>query len=632
MVLRVEKQREVNTVFSNSLQNLGMQVRGPEQGREFAARNNWKRRPTTDKRSQVCCHCGKTGHLREHCFEIYGYPEWYKTLMDQQKRGSTSRASCTAQAREMQEESVQGAVEEEAISEFVRNEIRRILRESGLNYPHASTCEEYDDVAGAKELYAGSTKQGVESSNAGRTRSIGKKSDLETMPLPANKKAIGCRWVYKLKVKADGSLDKCKARLVSRGYNPVEGIDYIDSFSPVAKSVTVRTLLAITASLNWHLHQLDINNAFLHGYLDEEVYMKALEGYAVPEGHVCKLKRALYGLKQASRQWNTEFTNKIEAFGFIQFKHDHCMFTKSTESGLFILLVYVDDILIAGASEILIQEVKHYLHSLFTIKDLGIAKYFLGLEIARSPQGIAVTQSKYIKDLVQDAGLSDAKVATSHLPVGIKFTAKAGNALTNPETYRRLIGRLLYLGFSRPDISYVSRQLNKGFIFPARPTTDLVAYYNADWASCIDNRRSLPRYCIFFGPALISWKMKKQNTVSRSSVEAEYSSMGATACEITWIFNLLSDFKVQVSTHIPFLCDNQAALHTMVIPVFQERTKHLEIDCHLVRDKYKQGFLTPQHVSSRRQFADVFMKALTRPAFLNVVSKLGLVDMLPTPT
>ncbi|KAL0346303.1 UNVERIFIED_CONTAM: Retrovirus-related Pol polyprotein from transposon RE1 [Sesamum radiatum] len=328
----------------------------------------------------------------------------------------------------------------------------------------------------------------------------------------------------------------------------------------------------------------------------------------VPERHVCKLNRSLYGLKQASRQWNAEFTARVQAFSFVQSKHDHCLFSKYST---------------AGNSENQIQEVKTYLNDQFSIKDLGVAKYFLGLEIARSLQGIAVTKTKYITDLIQDAGITHAKTTTTPLPTGIKFTSEAGNPLTHPEMYRRLIGRILYLGFTRPDICHAAQQLSQfmqspckqhldaaihllrylngtfsnGLFFPSETSQKLLAYSDADWASCVDTRRSITGFCIFLGSSLISWKTKKQHTVSRSTAEAEYRSMASTTCELVWVYNLLQDLQIQVPAPIPFLCDNQAALHIVANPVFHEHTKHLEIDCHLVRDKYKEGFLAPRHVA-----------------------------------
>ncbi|KAL0341716.1 UNVERIFIED_CONTAM: Retrovirus-related Pol polyprotein from transposon RE2 [Sesamum calycinum] len=359
-------------------------------------------------------------------------------------------------------------------------------------------------------------------------------------------------------------------------------------------------LLAVAASACWFIHQLDVNNAFLHGYLDEEIYMEALSFIA--------------------------------------------------------LLVYVDDILITGPSEEQITEVKCYLDELFTIKDLGPVKYFLGLEIARASEGLALTQGKYIGDILNDMGLQDAKTTTTPLPAGIKFTTQSDNVLPHPAVYRRLVGRLLYLNFTRLDIAHATQQLSqflqtpcqqhwdaavhlvkylkgtkqKRLFFPHQSALSLKAYCDADWASCPDTRTSLTGYCIFLGPALISWKTKKQNTISRSTAEAEYRAMGTTACELVWINSLLQDLQVSVPKPIPFLCDNRAALHIVSNPMFHERTKHLEIDCHLVRDHYKFGFLAP-HVTSKDQLVDVFTKSLVGPLFHSLIRKLGMIDFIPCP-
>ncbi|KAL0428623.1 UNVERIFIED_CONTAM: Retrovirus-related Pol polyprotein from transposon RE1 [Sesamum latifolium] len=430
------------------------------------------------------------------------------------------------------------------------------------------------------------------------------------------------------------------------------GVSGCISFSPVAKAVTVRTLLAVASGNRWPIHQVDINNAFLHGFLDEDIYMTAPDGYQIPSGKVYKLKRSLYGLKQASRQWIFKLTAKLISYGFTQSSHDYCLFFKDTAAGLHVLLIYVDDVLITCASVTEIDHIKQFLHSEFTIKDLGPAKYFLGLEIARSAAGTSVTQHKFIRDIIQDAGLVNAKPTLTPLPLGLKLSSHNSPVLTDPEPFRHLIGRLLYLNFTRPDISYGTQQLSqfvhkpclvhmdaafhlirylkgcpdRGLFFPSSSSFVVRAYCDADWASCVDSRRSLTGYCVFLGDALISWKTKKQPTVARSTAEAEYRSLGSTVCELRWITYLLQDLHVPVSLPIPLDCDNQAALHIVANPVFHERTKHLEIDCHLVRDLYKVGFVLPSHVSSKTQLADLFTKTLPRHAFLHFLSKMGLVS------
>ncbi|KAL0439797.1 UNVERIFIED_CONTAM: Retrovirus-related Pol polyprotein from transposon RE1 [Sesamum latifolium] len=390
-----------------------------------------------------------------------------------------------------------------------------------------------------------------------------------------------------------GSVERYKARLVAKEYNQIEGIDYNESFSPVAKVVTVRVFLTIAAARAWPIQQLDINNAFLHGYLDEDIYMLPPEGYHTKPGLVCKLERSFYGLKQASRQWNLEFTIKLQEYGFSQSANDHYLFTLATDLGSMFLLVYVDDILITGPSLSDIQNVKVYLHDLFSIKDLGNARYFLGLEIARNSSGTYLAQTKYTLDIIKDTGLQHAKSISTPFPSDLKLTAESGARLQHPDIFRRLVGRLLYLGFTRLDISHSVQQLScpsQGIFLPTSNNFELSVFSDADWASCKDSRRSLTGFCVFLGSALVSWN-EKQSIVSHSTAEAEYRSMAAVVCELRWISYLLTDFGVDVHTPVPLYCDNKAALHIMANSVFHERTKHIEIDCHILRNAYKDGLV-----------------------------------------
>jgi len=250
--------------------------------------------------------------------------------------------------------------------------------------------------------------------------------------------------------------------LVIRGFEQVKDKDYKHTFSPVAKLTTVRVLIALATAKQWLLHQLDINNAFLHGYIDEEVFMVPPQEYTkVTPDQVCRLQRSLYGLKHASRQWNLELTKFLQALGFSQSKSGYSLFTRVQQDLSIFGLVYVDDLLITGSDSAGIAHLKQALHNKFTIKDLGLARYFLGIEISRSSQGTLLNQRKYILDILSDAGLIGAKLAKFPPRKGLKLSIDSGTPLSDPESYRRIIGRLLYLTFTRPDISYVVQHLSQ---------------------------------------------------------------------------------------------------------------------------------------------------------------------------
>ncbi|XP_020240327.2 uncharacterized protein LOC109819131 [Cajanus cajan] len=365
--------------------------------------------------------------------------------------------------------------------------------------------------------------------------------------LPPGKHPIGCKWVYKIKHKPDGSIERYKARLVAKGFTQLEGIDYFETFSPVAKITTFRVLLALAAAKGWHLQQLDVNNAFLHGDLDEEVYMKLPPGLTADSpNQVCKLQRSLYGLKQASRQWHSKLTTALLSLGYTQSMADHSLFVKNTGSSFTALLVYVDDILLTGTDLAEINHVKKYLDDQFSIKDLSDLRYFLGLEVSKSAKGIVLNQRKYVLDILSDAGLLGAKPAATPMDPSTKLQADKGIAYTDPAEFRRIIGKLIYLTTTRPDISYAVQQVSqyvsnpldlhykaairilrylkgcpgKGLFFPSSNSLKPSAFADSDWACCLDTRRSVTGYCIFLGDALISWKSKKQGIISRSSSEA----------------------------------------------------------------------------------------------------------------
>ncbi|EPS62921.1 hypothetical protein M569_11867 [Genlisea aurea] len=289
----------------------------------------------------------------------------------------------------------------------------------------------------------------------------------EITDLPEGKRPVGCRWIFKTKLNPDGSVNRYKARLVAQGFSQIPGVDFTDVFAPVAKITTVRLFIALAAQRSWPLHQLDINNAFLHGFLDTEVYMCLPPGYSdARPPKVCRLLRSLYGLKQAPRRWHHELKHALLSIGFVSCISDPCLFTSHVDGDLTFLLIYVDDILVTGSSAKAIDRLTSFLDKKFSLKNLGEAKYFLGLELFRSTEGIFVNQRKFILDIVKDVGLESSKAAPAPLPTGLRLFDDTSPVLPDAAPYRRLIGRLLYLCHTRPDLAFATHHLSQFMQLP----------------------------------------------------------------------------------------------------------------------------------------------------------------------
>ena len=474
----------------------------------------------------------------------------------------------------------------------------------------------------------------------------------EVVSLPANKKPIGCKWVYKVKYKADGTIERYKARLVAKGYTQKYGIDFKETFSPVVKMPTIRAVLALAASHQWPIYQLDVNNAFLHGDLHEEVYMNMPPGIPNPHHKVCKLKKSLYGLKQASRQWYAKLLAELLLQGFQQSKADHSLFIKKSGINIIIATVYVDDILLTGTDALGINDLKKHLDTIFSIKDLGKLSYFIGMEVTYTNQGIILSQKKFTKELLQNCGFDLHTVAATPFPINLKLHSEEGPLCTDAEHYRSIIGKLNFLTNTRPDLSYAVQILSQFMPAPRQPHLQalhhvlryihgtvgqgillnghnelkLQAFSDADWASCPYSRKSITGYLVLLGGSPISWKSKKQSTVSRSSSESEYRAMASAASEIIWVLRLLSELGVHHLQPVTLHCDSQSAIHIAKNPVFHERTKHIEVDCHFTRDKVLEGLIQLTCLPTKSQVADLFTKALPSPYFKELLAKLGMIS------
>jgi hypothetical protein len=472
------------------------------------------------------------------------------------------------------------------------------------------------------------------------------------VPRPPDVNVIRSMWIFRHKEKSDGTFERHKARLVGDGAGQQVGIDCGETFSPVVKPATIRTVLSIATSRSWQIHQLDVKNAFLHGELKETVYMHQPLGFKDPENphHVCLLRKSLYGLKQAPRAWYKRFADYVSSIGFSQSKCDHSLFIYRKNTHMAYILLYVDDIILATSSDDLRQSIISLLSSEFAMKDLGPLSYFLGIAVTRHQQGLFLSQKKYAEEILARAGMSSCKPCLTPVDTKPKMSATTSNPCKDPSLYRSLAGALQYLTFTRPDISYAVQQIclfmhnpmedhmnalrrilryiqgtsQYGLHLYHSSTASLISYTDADWGGCPDTRRSTSGYCVFLGDNLISWSSKRQPTLSRSSAEAEYRGVANVVSESCWLRNLLLELYCPIHKATMVYCDNVSAIYLSGNPVQHQRTKHIELDIHFVREKVARGQVRVLHVPSRYQIADVFTKGLPLILFQDFRDSLSI--------
>ncbi|GJV67032.1 ribonuclease H-like domain-containing protein [Tanacetum coccineum] len=398
-------------------------------------------------------------------------------------------------------------------------------------------------------------------------------------PRPPDTNIVRCMWVFRHKYLADGTLSCYKARLVANGSTQLEGVDVDETFSLVVKPGTIRIVLSLATSQHWPIHQLDVKNVFLHGDLFVTVYMHQpprFQDFVHPD----------YGTDTAH------------------------------------LLLYVDDIVLTTSFESLLQQIIRSLHQEFAMTDLGPLNFFLGISVTRDSSGLFLSQKKYAVEILERAHMVTCNPCRTPIDTESKLGSD-GDPVSDLTLYRSLAGSLQYLTFTRPDISYAVQQgclhihdprepyfsalkrilryvrgtLDYGLQLFSSSTTDLVSYSDADWAGCPTTRRSTSGYCVFLGNNLLSWSSKRQPTLSRSSVEAEYRGVANVVAETCWLRNLLRELHTPLSSATLVYCDNVRVLH----------------------------------VPSRYQFADIFTKGLPSALFEEFRSRLS-VRCPPAPT
>ncbi|PKU80918.1 Retrovirus-related Pol polyprotein from transposon TNT 1-94 [Dendrobium catenatum] len=466
---------------------------------------------------------------------------------------------------------------------------------------------------------------------------------------PLNSSVLGCKWTYHLKLHSDGSIAKHKARLVALGNHQEYGMDYTETFSPVAKLPTIRILLTIALHNDWPVQQLDVVNAFLHGSLSETVYMSQPPGFedATHPNHVCLLHKAIYGLKQAPRQWYNTLTSFLVSLGFSHSTSDPSLLILTKGNIKLFLLIYVDDILLTGNDPTALNNTINQLQQQFRMKILGPVSSFLGISITRTQDSYFLGQKLYAQSILQTAKLEACKPLSNPTCTKLPQVFSSDPVLDDPVMYRRITGSLQYLTLTRPDISFSVNLLSQHMHQPQpnhvfllkrllryiqgtlhygipihKSNFRLSAYSDADWAGDPISRKSTSGYCSYLGTTLISWTVKKQTTVARSSTESEYRSLAALAADVIWIRRILTDFGIPQDVPTDIFCDNTSAIALANNHVFHARTKHIEIDHRFLRDHIQQGTIRILPISTKDQIADILTKSLSTPRFHELRSKL----------
>ena len=503
------------------------------------------------------------------------------------------------------------------------------------------------------------------------TKEIGSLEDngtWELVDLPPGRSAIKNRWVYVAKPNTGGETKDhvrgngkdYRARLVAKGFTQIAGIDYEETFAPVARLDSLRLLLSLAATYDWEIHQIDIKSAYLNGLLDEEIYMEQPKGFETPgkEDKVCRLRKAIYGLKQAGRQWHEHLQDSLCSFGFEKLiSGDVSIFFKHDEEGqITIILVYVDDMAIFGLHK-QVQATKEFIGSRYKYTDLGEIKHFLGLHITRdrSKRTLTIDQTQYIQRILARFEMTTCRPVHTPLDPNIILVANPKKESDSQLTsrYQQLIGSLMYamLG-THPDICFAVNRLSqyganpthehllaaqhvlqylsgtrcRKLVYGTNDSTELIGYSDSDWAGDRDDRRSTTGYTFILSGGAIAWATQKQRTIALSSTEAEYMALTETAKHAQWTVSLLQQLSFNLDLPIDVFTDSEGAQAIAANNVYHKRTKHIDIKYHYIREKILDGTVCVNEVGSKNNLADVFTKPIARDQHQMLTSRIGLVD------
>ncbi|GJR80950.1 retrovirus-related pol polyprotein from transposon TNT 1-94 [Tanacetum coccineum] len=462
---------------------------------------------------------------------------------------------------------------------------------------------------------------------------------------------ITLKWIYKVKLDELGGILKNKARLVARGYRQEEGIDFEESFAPVARLEAIRIFLAFAAHMNMVVYQMDVKTAFLNGNLREEVYVSQPDGFVDPDkpNYVYKLKKALYGLKQAPRAWYDMLSSFLISNDFSKGSVDPTLFIRREGKELLLVQIYVDDIIFAASTPELCDLFAKIMCSKFKMSMMGKISFFLGLQISQSPRGIFINQSKYALESLKKYGFESCDPVDTPMVEKSKLDEDKEGKAVDPSHYRGMIGTLLYLTASRPDLQfaicmcaryqarptekhlnavkrifrYLKGTVHRGLWYPKDSSIALTAFADADHAGCQDTRRSTSGSIQLLGDRLVSWSSKRQKSAAISSTEAEYIALSGCCAQVLWMRSQLTDYGFGFNK-IPMYCDNKSAIALCCNNVQHSRSKHIDIRFHFIKEHVENGVIELYFVNTEYQLADIFTKALGRERIEFLINKLGV--------
>ncbi|WVZ75651.1 LOW QUALITY PROTEIN: hypothetical protein U9M48_023686 [Paspalum notatum var. saurae] len=467
---------------------------------------------------------------------------------------------------------------------------------------------------------------------------------------PPNFRPIGSKWVFKNKQGEDGMVVRNKARL---GFCEKEGIDYEETFAPVACLEAIRILLAFAASKGFKLQQMDVKSAFLNGFMEEGVYVRQPPSFESARflDRVYKLRKALYGLKQAPRAWYARLKSFLLKSGFVMGSIDKTLFLLSRGGDTLIVQIYVDDIIFGGSSHALVSSFAEQMSREFEMSLMGELQFFLRLQIKQGPEGTFVHQAKYTRDILKKFDMGDSKPMTTPMSTNTALDAdEDGRRWT--EGISRDDRLTSYPTATRPDIRFAVRLCAR---YQASPRTShrqavkrifrypkftpelglwcsscsslfLRGFSDADHAGCRIDRKSTSGTCQLLGTSLVSWSSRKQASVSLSTTEAEYIAAASCCSQLLWMKATLSDFGLRFGK-IPLLVDSTSAISVAKNPFLHSRTKHIDVRFHFLRDHYEKGDIDLVHVASENQLANIFTKPLEFGAFVRLRGELGVLQV-----